>query len=102
MHFTGNCGTALAVNDQEATDDTAVSPLSLCHWWSWKMCRMKADGESRKTAFEKPVGEEIACSSYQHRRWAQLACNSYLENVSSSGGNLHRISFSGPSLCDKC
>lgn len=62
----------------------------------------KADGESRKTVFEKPVGEEIACSSYQHRWWAQLACNSYLKNVSSSGGNLHRISFPGLSLCDKC
>lgn len=45
----------------------------------WRMCRIKARGHSRETAFAKPMGEEKSCSSYRDRPWACLACSSHFK-----------------------
>lgn len=57
----------------------------LClHWRGlWLTCRKKADGDTGKAAFAKPMDKEKPCSSYWHRqgtsRW-HLICLSYFRN----------------------
>lgn len=53
--------------------------LCLHHWWLWRMCRMKARGHCRETAFAKPMGKEKPHSSYWHWPWARLACSSHFK-----------------------